>query len=123
MIIALLLSLVVSAASAADAPAVTAAQAEQILDRVEQTGDSVISPGLDLAIKLDLPTGKADLGKTRYAARRHFTKNGDEHGFGRSKETGDYLVVVKTKEKVSYVRADKTLKFIAAASVAPGGAP
>ena len=102
-----------SAAASAQAPLITPAQVANVFERQKDGGEYV--PGYDLSLKLGVPTDAQNPYQVHYFARAFTSDDGVEHSIGRSKETGDYLIVVRNKTRLSYIHADRDFKFVGGA--------
>jgi len=106
--------LLCSVVAAADAPGLTAAQAAKIFDQpgVEKDGPEWV-PGYELARNLGIPTSQKDPYQVHYFSRHFADEDGTDHALARSKELGDYLIVVTSKTSISYLHADKDFGLVA----------
>jgi hypothetical protein len=105
--------LLVSAASAAGVRPITEAQIARIFER--EKGGAEFVPGYSLASRLGVPTSASKPYRVHFLAREFSDVDGVEHFLARSKEGGDYLIVVQTRAPLTYIHADANLNFVGAA--------
>jgi len=105
--------LLCSFVSAADGPPLTVAQTARIFDQpgVEKEGAEYV-PGYPLALQLAIPTSEKNPYQVHYVSRHFIDDDGTDHALARSKELGDYLIVVESKASISYLHAGRNFMLV-----------
>lgn len=118
MIIAPLLAALLAvpaAAGPAERLPFTPGQLARLVEGIDEQGSSNV-PGPELCAALGLKEDPKNPYRIKYPSRVDAPKGGPERMFGRSKETGDYLLVVTTKARKYYFRMGADLKLAGWAS-------